>query len=65
MMFNSLILAIVIFTDRHMNWKICSSISLRNVFSRFGGKMAEEQDVEITFLPINTSEIHLHVELLL
>ena len=25
-------------------------------------KMAEEQYVEITFLPTNTSEIHLHVE---
>ena len=25
-------------------------------------KMVEEQDVEITFLPTNTSEIHLHVE---
>ena len=27
--------------------------------------MAEEQDAEITFLPTNTSEIHLHVEQLL
>ena len=27
--------------------------------------MAEDQDVEITFLPTNTSEIHLHVEQLL
>ena len=27
--------------------------------------MAEEQDSEITFLPTDTSEIHLHVELLL
>ena len=25
-------------------------------------KMAEDQDAEITFLPINTSEIRLHVE---
>ena len=28
-------------------------------------KMAEEWDVEITFLATNTSEIHLHVEQLL
>ena len=28
-------------------------------------KIAEEQDVEITFLPTNTSEINLHVEQLL
>ena len=28
-------------------------------------KMAEEEDVEITFLPTNTSKIHLHVEQLL
>ena len=28
-------------------------------------KMVEEQDVEITFFPTNTSEIHLHVEQLL
>ena len=28
-------------------------------------KMVEEQDVEITFLPTNTSEINLHVEQLL
>ena len=27
--------------------------------------MAEEQDVEITFLPTNTSKIHLHMEQLL
>ena len=27
--------------------------------------MAEEIDVEITFLPTNTSEIHLHAEQLL
>ena len=27
--------------------------------------MAEELDMEITFLPINTSKIHLHVEQLL
>ena len=27
--------------------------------------MAEESDMEITFLPTNTSEIHLHVEQLL
>ena len=27
--------------------------------------MAEEYDVEITFLPTNTSEIHLHGEQLL
>ena len=27
--------------------------------------MADEQDVEITFLLTNTSEIHLHVEQLL
>ena len=27
--------------------------------------MAEEQDLEMTFLPINTSKIHLHVEQLL
>ena len=26
--------------------------------------MAEEQDAEITFLPTDTTEIHLHVELL-
>ena len=29
------------------------------------GNMAEEKDAEITFLPTDTSEIHLHVELLL
>ena len=28
-------------------------------------KMAEEQDVEITFLPTDTSKIYLHVEQLL
>ena len=28
-------------------------------------KMVEEEDAEITFLPTDTSEIHLHVELLL
>ena len=28
-------------------------------------KMVEEKDVEITFLPKNTSKIHLHVEQLL
>ena len=28
-------------------------------------KMVEESGVEITFLPTNTTEIHLHVELLL
>ena len=28
-------------------------------------KMAEEYDTEITFLPSDTSEIHLHVEQLL
>ena len=28
-------------------------------------KMAEEQDMEINFLPTDTSEIHLHVEQLL
>ena len=27
-------------------------------------KMVEEQDVEITFLPTNTSKTHLRVELL-
>ena len=27
--------------------------------------MAEEKDMEITFLPINTSKLHLHVEKLL
>ena len=27
--------------------------------------MAEEEDVEITFLPTNTSKLHLHVEQLL
>ena len=27
--------------------------------------MVEEYDVEITFLPTNTSKIHLHVEQLL
>ena len=30
-----------------------------------GEKMAEVQDAEITFLPTDTVEIHLHVELLL
>lgn len=28
-------------------------------------KMAEEQNMEITFLHTDTSEIHLHMELLL
>ena len=28
-------------------------------------KMAEEEDMEINFLPTNTSEIHLHMEQLL
>ena len=27
--------------------------------------MVEEKDMEITFLPTNTSEIHLHMEQLL
>ena len=33
--------------------------------NRVDGKMAEEQDGEINFLPTNTSEIYLHVEQLL
>ena len=30
--------------------------------SRVDGKMADEQDWEINFLPTNTLELHLHVE---
>ena len=39
------------------------SFHLKKVGGTF--KMAEEKDVEITFLPTNTSKIHLHVEQLL
>ena len=43
----------------------CKDYSIHQNQSGWSFKMTEEEDVEIAFLPTNTSEIHLHVEQLL